>query len=118
MVASDGCLVGLVTSNARHTSTGATLPNLNFCLAADALRPVWSALIASPPEAGEGLRSVLASLDISTPALSSVWALASQEGPNRQWQEEAAGARLQRLLREKGVGGEAEGGPLAYLSRL
>jgi hypothetical protein len=118
VVSADGCLVGLVTSNARHTSTGATLPNLNFCLAADALRPLWSALAAPPEGAGDALGATLARLDVSDSALSSMWALASQEGPQGQGcEEEAAGARLHRLLREKGVVGEAEGGPVA-LSRL
>ena len=32
--------VGLVTSNARHNSSGATLPHLNFCIAAPQLRPL------------------------------------------------------------------------------
>ena len=41
-----GALVALVTSNARHTRSGAVIPNLNFGIAAPALRPLWDHLAA------------------------------------------------------------------------
>ena len=42
-----GALVALVTSNARHTSSGAIIPNLNFGIAGPALRPLWDHLAAN-----------------------------------------------------------------------
>ena len=41
-----GALIALVTSNARHTASGAVIPNLNFGIAAPALRPLWDHLAA------------------------------------------------------------------------
>ena len=106
MVGADGCLVGLVTSNARHAGTGAILPNLNFCLATEALRPLWALLAAQPghgARTGSALQDTLRELDVGNEALKSVWALSMVAQP-RDGQPEQAGARLQRLLKQRGVG--------------
>lgn len=68
-----GHLVGLVTSNARHAS-GTTLPNLNFCIALDELRPVIDVIGRVREQHGD-LRSALSKLDVADVVLQRVWAL-------------------------------------------
>jgi peroxisomal leader peptide-processing protease len=79
-----GRLLGLVTSNARH-ARGGTLPNLNFSIAADELRP-WMAWAAAWDRAasvcgpdGDAARhaalAALAALDIHDSGAAALWAL-------------------------------------------
>ena len=71
VVNADAHVVGITTSNARHASSGSTIPNLNFAVAVDALRPLWH-LAAQP----EGLtHPCLQQLDIKDAALSDIWTI-------------------------------------------
>jgi hypothetical protein len=98
VVSADGVLQALVTSNARHSSSGATLPNLNFCLTAEALQPLWE-LLSGAEIPLSTLQQRLRELDVSSPALSSMWAL-SRQSP---YAEEDAQSRMHRLLQDRGV---------------
>ena len=40
VVSSEGSVVGLTTSIARHSASGSTIPSWNFAVAADALQPL------------------------------------------------------------------------------
>ncbi|KAK9824639.1 hypothetical protein WJX72_011986 [[Myrmecia] bisecta] len=71
VLGTDGRLVGLVTSNARHMASSTTVPNLNFSIAAAALRPLWEYAAVSPvldPTA-------LTTLDVRSDSLARLWAL-------------------------------------------
>ena len=102
VVDQSGRLVGLVTSNARHSSSGVVLPNLNFCLAAEALRPLWGLLTAAAEQdmSHSTLRQRLGELDVSSEALRGIWALSGRAGRPPQ---ENAQSRMERLLRQRGV---------------
>lgn len=113
----DGSLIGLVTSNARHSSSGAVLPGLNFCLAAAALQPLWELLAAAAAQdMPQGtLRRRLGELDVSSEALSQIWALRGRMG---RAPEEDAQARMRRLLRQRGVADAPSDRTVAAQSRL
>lgn len=71
VVNADGCVVGIITSNARHSASGATIPNLNFAVAVDALRALWQ-LAAQP----KGItHTALQRLDIKDAALLDIWTI-------------------------------------------
>lgn len=71
VVATDGSVAGLVTSNARYAASGAIIPNLNFAVAAEALRPIWA--LAEQP--GGLTEEALQGLDVQDKALASLWKL-------------------------------------------
>ena len=108
VVNTDGCVVGITTSNARHSASGSTIPNLNFAVAADALQPLWQ-LAAQPC----GLTPAnLQELDIKDAALLDIWTIsrppeqslpeqkADLSGQNRM----QGSARLSQLLSKNHVG--------------
>ena len=96
----DGSLIGLVTSNARHSKSGSTIPNLNFVIAAKVLAPIWHLATAGGPLSVADLQM----LDVQDPALTQLWALASPEPSvpdpfHAHGRKEPAGlARLTHLL--------------------
>ena len=103
VVTAGGCIAGLVTSNARFSSSGAILPNLNFAVAAEALRPLWA--LAQTPQ---GLTwHALQSLDVKDDALASLWKLTAP--PEKQGLSEvgrlkkSATERLAGLLSKRGL---------------
>lgn len=108
VVADDGSIAGLVTSNARFSASGAIIPNLNFAVAAEALRPLWALA-----EAPDGLtHDALRRLDVEDPALSNLWKLTAP--PEKQslsdvgdvsWSrpKETAAERLAGLLGKSGL---------------
>jgi S1-C subfamily serine protease len=74
LAADGGYLLGLACSNARHASSGATLPHLAFAIAAPELRPLWT--WAEAGEAAGALDvAVLEALDADCPARRRLWAL-------------------------------------------
>uniref|UniRef100_A0A0R0FXN2 Glyoxysomal processing protease, glyoxysomal n=2 Tax=Glycine max TaxID=3847 RepID=A0A0R0FXN2_SOYBN len=75
VINSDGHMIGLVTSNARH-SGGAVIPHLNFSIPSAALAPVFKF-----SKAMQDL-SLLRILDEPNEYLSSVWALMRPSYPN------------------------------------
>ena len=89
----DGSLIGLVTSNARHSKSGSTIPNLNFVIAAKVLAPIWQLATAGAPLSVADLQM----LDVQDPALTQLWALDSPE-PSMPDPEPAGLARLTQLL--------------------
>ena len=93
----DGCLVGLVTSNARHSKTDRLLPKLNFSLPAEALQPLWHLLLSPAPVSTADLEK----LDVNTDVLASMWALSSQ--PSGERGVPGGASHLQKLLQEKGI---------------
>ena len=100
-----GFLVGLVTSNTKHTGTGRSLARLNFSIHAAALRPLWALLRASP--GADGLAEALRRVDVDTPALRQLWALSTQLAPGKD--SISASQRLQQLLKDRRIsnaGGE------------
>lgn len=92
-----GQLLGLVTSNTKHTATGHSLARLNYSLPATALRPLWNLLRSSPTADSEAIRQ----LDADSPALRRVWALSSGLSPDTG--SDGGTERLQRLLKEKSI---------------
>ena len=108
VVAEDGSIAGLVTSNARFSASGTIIPNLNFAVAAEALKPLWALA-----EAPEGLtHDALQKLDVQDPALSQLWKLTAP--PEKQvlsdvgevsWSrsKETAAERLAGLLSKSGL---------------
>ncbi len=92
-----GQLVGLVTSNARHSRTGSSLPNLNFSLTAHALRPLWQLLQGARVRPQQG---TFEQLDITSSLLQSVWALTPHSDHAGQGKGGAALQRLQHLLQQ------------------
>ena len=107
VVTMDGCIAGIATSNAKHLQSGSTVPNLNFAVAADALRALWE-LAAKP---GKLCSAVLEELDIADAGLSKLFVLS--QAPERQNADAEAGlavsqkkqgsARLAELLSQKGL---------------
>lgn len=65
-----GALAGLVTSNAKHSRTGRTIPNLNFSIPTSV--PLWEVL-----QQRDVTPAQLANLDVADEAVSRIWALAS-----------------------------------------
>ncbi len=113
-----GQLVGLVTSNARHTS-GGTLPRLNFCVHVDELRPLWTWAAAwAPPPAGAPARNFasaggrtrmgasateLAALDRREEAAAALWALRDPAVPPARAHAPRLPAQLGQQLRLSGA---------------
>lgn len=97
VIGADRCMVGLVTSNARHSKANRSLPNLNFSLPVEALQPLWRLLLG-----GASLRvSELQKIDVNSEALTSMWALSDQTPGD---QADCGGAaHLQQLLQQKGI---------------
>ncbi len=108
VVTADGCIAGITTSNARHSGSGSTIPNLNFAVAAEALQPLW-ALAAQPG----GLRpELIQQLDVQDAALATIFTLSQPpEQQNLAGQQKLEGsrdklagsARLAELLSKKGL---------------
>ncbi len=108
VVTAEGCIAGIATSNARHSGSGSTIPNLNFAVAADALRQLW-AFAAQPG----GLRpALLQQLDIKDAALTKIFTLSQPPEQQAVFDKQllpGAGetqgpARLAELLSQKGLG--------------
>ena len=97
MIDGAGRLLGLVTSNTKHTATGSSLVRLNYSLPAAVLRPLWRLLRSSPSADVEAIRQ----LDADSPALRRVWALSSGLSPDTG--SNGATERLQRLLSDKSI---------------
>ncbi|XP_072950929.1 glyoxysomal processing protease, glyoxysomal isoform X2 [Typha angustifolia] len=74
VINSDGLMVGLVTSNARHGG-GRTIPYLNFSIPCAALEPIFSFADKRDP-------SILQALDKPNAILTSIWALAPSASPS------------------------------------
>ncbi|DBA67269.1 TPA: hypothetical protein ACH3X2_001576 [Trebouxia sp. C0005] len=107
VVTADGCIAGITTSNARHSASGLTIPNLNFAVAAEALQPLW-ALAAQPG----GLRpELIQQLDVQDAALATIFTLSQppeQQNPAGQQtledsRDKQGSARLAELLSKKGL---------------
>ena len=107
VVTADGCIAGITTSNARHSGSGSTIPNLNFAVAGEALQPLW-ALAAQP----HGLRpELIQQLDVQDAALASMFTLSQppeQQSPAGQQtlegsRDKQGSARLAELLSQKGL---------------
>lgn len=103
VVNADGCVVGITTSNARHSASGSTIPNLNFAVAVDALRPLWQ-LAAQP----QGLNhTALRQLDIRDDALLDIWTISKppqQPGAGKGNSRPQGSARLAELLSKRRLG--------------
>ncbi|MQM17143.1 hypothetical protein Taro_050111 [Colocasia esculenta] len=99
VVNSDGQMIGLVTSNARHAG-GTTIPHLNFSLPCVALKPIFN--FSEQPDT-----SILKNLDKPNAFLSSIWALvpppASFRRPDQPdtRNKEGKGSRFAKFLTEK-----------------
>ncbi|KAK3244188.1 hypothetical protein CYMTET_46191, partial [Cymbomonas tetramitiformis] len=76
VVNSAGQLVGIVTGNARHSESagGLMMPHLNFSVACETLRPLWT-WAAKGGEAGPDPGRLLESLDQPDPVLTKLWSL-------------------------------------------
>jgi S1-C subfamily serine protease len=78
VVGARGTLLGLVTSNAHAAGAAAPMPQLNFSVAAPALRRLCAAAAASgagAPGAARALRAACAALDASDAHMAALWAL-------------------------------------------
>jgi hypothetical protein len=93
----NGQLLGLVTSNARHSKTGSSLPNLNFSLSTQALWPLWQRLLERPQP------KQFKDLDVTSLLLQKVWALSSHTEDVGRSQPSGGMHRLQHLLQQKGL---------------
>nr|CAD1819129.1 unnamed protein product [Ananas comosus var. bracteatus] len=98
VVNSEGLMVGLVTSNARHGG-GSTIPHMNFSIPCAALEPVFRF-------SEEGDMSLLRALDKPDELLTSVWALASSPSPSpksllEKNKREGKGSRFSKFLAEQ-----------------
>eukprot|EP00884_Botryococcus_braunii_P016592 jgi/Botrbrau1/3616/Bobra.0204s0012.2 len=95
----DGKMVGLVTSNARHTASQRLVQHLNFALPMHQLLPVFH--WASQPPSSRTVSS-LATLDVASPAVARVWSLVGipNELPveGREAGKAPLPTQLQRLL--------------------
>lgn len=103
VVSADGCIVGITTSNARHSASGSTIPNLNFAVAADALRSLWQ-LAAQP----QGLNhTALQQLDIRDDALLDIWTVSKppeRPGAGKEDPRLQGSARLADILSKSRLG--------------
>lgn len=105
VVNADGCVVGIITSNARHSASGATIPNLNFAVAVEALRALWQ-LAAQP----KGItHTALQRLDIKDAALLDIWTISKPPespfvGGGHGKPRVQGSARLAELLSNKHLG--------------
>lgn len=98
VVNSDGRMIGLVTSNARHGG-GTIIPHLNFSLPCAALKPIFE--FADKQDA-----SLLQALDNPNEIISSIWALQTPPSPTEKSQfeknrREGKGTRFTQFLAEK-----------------
>lgn len=98
VVNSDGRMIGLVTSNARHGG-GTIIPHLNFSLPCAALKPVFE--FADKQDA-----SLLQALDNPNEIISSIWALQTPPSPTEKSlfeknRREGKGTRFTQFLAEK-----------------
>ncbi|CAL9080392.1 unnamed protein product [Musa textilis] len=98
VVDSDGHMIGLITSNAKHGG-GRTIPHLNFSIPCVALLPIFRF-------SDEHDRSMLKVLDEPNDLLSSVWALAPPPSQSKQSisDQEGKGSRFSKFLAEKHSG--------------
>ena len=103
VVNADGCVMGITTSNARHSASGSTIPNLNFAVAVNALRPLWH--LASQPQ---GLNhTALQQLDIRDDALLDIWTISKprqKSGAGKGNSRPQGSARLAELLSKSQLG--------------
>ena len=107
VVTADGCIAGITTSNARHSGSGSTIPNLNFAVAADTLRPLWA--LADQP--GGLCPESIQQLDVQDAALSSIFMLSQPPeqlhgaGQHKlpESRDKQGSARLAELLSQKGL---------------
>ena len=123
VVNADGHVVGITTSNVRHAASGSTIPNLNFAVAVDALRPLWH-LAAQP----HGLtHAQLQQLDIKDAALLDIWTISKppeestlKKKPNSPGEAGSQGsARLAELLSKSRLEGLlTKPGGVGELTRL
>ena len=108
VVSSEGSVVGITTSNARHSASGSTIPNWNFAVAADALQPLW-ALAAQPSSL---TKEALRRLDTEDAVLARLFSLSSppeQQRPISKPESKThkqGSARLAELLLQKGLTGQ------------
>lgn len=93
----DGCMIGLVTSNARDSNANRSLPKLNFSIPASALQPLWQLLHTKVPITTPDF----VKLDVSSEVMSSVWALHPDLASDKELPGRAQ--RLQKLLEDKGI---------------
>ena len=97
-------LLGLVTSNARHSASQQLIPNLNFSIAATALAPVWDVLLAQQISSSSDISVALKALDVCHESLCQVWDLTGPQGENGQIPVRSRGSsRLTQLLDDKGL---------------
>ncbi|RWV80178.1 hypothetical protein GW17_00058588, partial [Ensete ventricosum] len=101
VVDSDGHMIGLITSNAKHGG-GRTIPHLNFSIPCAALLPVFRF-------SDDYDLSMLKVLDEPNDLLSSVWALAplpsqSNQSISEKNDQEGKGSRFSKFLAEKHSG--------------
>ena len=68
VVNASGHLIGLMTSNARHSRTSTTIPTLNFSIPAALLQPLVALL-----EGENIVQSALDELDVTNEALQQMW---------------------------------------------
>ncbi|RWW65986.1 hypothetical protein BHE74_00026680 [Ensete ventricosum] len=101
VVDSDGHMIGLITSNAKHGG-GRTIPHLNFSIPCAALLPVFRF-------SDDYDLSMLKVLDEPNDLLSSVWSLAplpsqSNQSISEKNDQEGKGSRFSKFLAEKHSG--------------
>ncbi|XP_074587388.1 glyoxysomal processing protease, glyoxysomal isoform X2 [Curcuma longa] len=111
VVNSDGHMIGLITSNAKHGDRS-TIPHLNFSIPCAALLPIFRF-------SAERNFSILKVLDEPNDLLSSVWALlppSESQNPSdsHKINRESKGSRFSKFLAEKHLGMDAEKG-ITYL---
>ncbi|KAK7331953.1 hypothetical protein VNO80_28698 [Phaseolus coccineus] len=95
VINSDGHMIGLVTSNARH-SGGTVIPHLNFSIPSAALAPIFKF-----SKAMEDL-SLLQILDEPNECLSSIWALMRPSYPNPHPMHDPPQSATDNKSKEKG----------------
>ncbi|KAM0952186.1 putative peptidase S1, PA clan, peroxisomal/glyoxysomal leader peptide-processing protease [Dioscorea sansibarensis] len=96
VVNSDGHMIGLVTSNAKHGG-GTIIPNMNFSISSAALKPIFEF-------AEKRDMSILHVLDKPNALLTAVWALAPPSSTRQQPvidNKEGRGSRFARFLSER-----------------
>ncbi|KAJ6808758.1 glyoxysomal processing protease, glyoxysomal isoform X1 [Iris pallida] len=98
VVNSDGRMIGLVTSNARHGG-GTIIPHLNFSIPCAALKPIFE--FADKQDA-----FILQVLDDPNEIISSIWALQTPPSPTEKSlleknKREGKGTRFSQFLAEK-----------------
>lgn len=97
VMAGDGSVVGITTSNAKHSGSGSTIPNLNFAVAADALRPLW----ALAKEPGFLTREALQRVDVEDPALAALFRLSTPPEQQTPLHKQNSSDRVQKKGSER-----------------